>query len=108
LLETLLFVSRLKVSPCQTSSFYVKDKSRSLSSLLDNTSSYDRLVENVAMELGLIESIDALIGNESMGVSGEGGGKKGLSGGERRRVSIAVQLLTNPQGKSSFSLALYC
>lgn len=46
-----------------------------------------RLVEEVILELGLKEAADTRIGNHE---------HKGCSGGEKRRVSIGVQLLSNP------------
>ncbi|KAJ3189650.1 hypothetical protein HK101_008814 [Irineochytrium annulatum] len=45
------------------------------------------LVETAISELGLRECADTVIGDEW---------RKGISGGERRRVSVAVQLLMNP------------
>ncbi|KAI9099904.1 P-loop containing nucleoside triphosphate hydrolase protein [Phlyctochytrium arcticum] len=44
-------------------------------------------VENVILELGLKECADTIIGDEW---------QKGISGGEKRRVSVGVQLLMNP------------
>eukprot|EP01119_Soliformovum_irregulare_P022241 TRINITY_DN756_c1_g1_i2.p1 TRINITY_DN756_c1_g1~~TRINITY_DN756_c1_g1_i2.p1 ORF type:complete len:570 (-),score=129.53 TRINITY_DN756_c1_g1_i2:1856-3445(-) len=44
-------------------------------------------VEGVIQELGLKECADTFIGSASV---------KGISGGEKRRVSVAIQLLTNP------------
>lgn len=44
-------------------------------------------VENVILELGLKDVADSRIGNEMV---------RGISGGEKRRVSIASQLLTDP------------
>lgn len=46
-----------------------------------------RLVEEVILELGLKEAADTRIGNHA---------HKGCSGGEKRRTSIGVQLLSNP------------
>jgi ABC-type multidrug transport system ATPase subunit len=46
-----------------------------------------RVVEEVIRELGLKECADTRIGNSS---------HRGCSGGEKRRVSIGVQLLANP------------
>jgi ABC-type multidrug transport system ATPase subunit len=46
-----------------------------------------RTVEDVILELGLKDCADTIIGNDW---------RKGISGGERRRVSVAVQLLVNP------------
>ncbi|KAJ3010711.1 hypothetical protein HKX48_007231 [Thoreauomyces humboldtii] len=46
-----------------------------------------RRADKVLMELGLKDCADRLVGGE---------GVKGLSGGEKRRLSIGVQMLTNP------------
>lgn len=46
-----------------------------------------KVVENVILELGLKECADTRIGNNS---------HKGCSGGEKRRTSLAVQMLSNP------------
>ncbi|KAF2746946.1 P-loop containing nucleoside triphosphate hydrolase protein [Sporormia fimetaria CBS 119925] len=46
-----------------------------------------RLVEEVIIELGLKEAADTRIGNHE---------HRGCSGGEKRRTSIGVQLLSNP------------
>ncbi|KAI5458646.1 P-loop containing nucleoside triphosphate hydrolase protein [Mariannaea sp. PMI_226] len=48
----------------------------------------NRQAEEVLLKLGLKDCADNLIGNEMI---------KGISGGEKRRVSIAVQVLTNPR-----------
>lgn len=54
-----------------------------------STSAHDRtkVVEEVILELGLKECADTRIGNSQ---------HRGCSGGEKRRVSIGVQLLANP------------
>lgn len=44
--------------------------------------------EEVLLKMGLKDCADVLVGNELL---------KGISGGEKRRVSIAVQVLTEPQ-----------
>ncbi|RKU42524.1 hypothetical protein DL546_004229 [Coniochaeta pulveracea] len=46
-----------------------------------------RIVEEVILELGLKECAETRIGNHQ---------HKGCSGGEKRRVSVAVQMLSNP------------
>src|SRR3978361_75425 len=46
-----------------------------------------QIVEEVILELGLKECANTRIGSTE---------KKGCSGGEKRRVSIAVQMLSNP------------
>ncbi|KAI9316551.1 P-loop containing nucleoside triphosphate hydrolase protein [Zopfochytrium polystomum] len=47
----------------------------------------DAVVESVILELGLKECADTLVGDDW---------RKGISGGEKRRVSVGVQLLLNP------------
>lgn len=44
-------------------------------------------VENLITDLGLEKCADTIIGNSFI---------KGISGGERKRVSIGVELLSNP------------
>ena len=44
--------------------------------------------EDVMLKMGLKDCADVLVGDETL---------KGISGGEKRRVSIAVQVLTEPQ-----------
>ncbi|BFY98583.1 hypothetical protein BsWGS_01622 [Bradybaena similaris] len=46
-------------------------------------------VEEVLVEMGLMNCADTRIGSP-------GGGKKGISGGERKRLSFASEALTNP------------
>lgn len=58
---------------------------------LPSTTSYEervRLVEEVILELGLKECVDTIVG--------DGQRRKGCSGGERRRVSLGIQMLANP------------
>ncbi|KAF9944794.1 ATP-binding cassette sub- G member 8, partial [Mortierella alpina] len=52
-------------------------------------------VDNLILELGLKCCADMLIGDAYASESGSGG-TRGISGGERRRVSAAIQLLTRP------------
>lgn len=47
-----------------------------------------RRAEDVLRKLGLKDCADTLVGNEMM---------KGISGGEKRRVTIALQILTEPR-----------
>jgi ABC-type multidrug transport system ATPase subunit len=47
-----------------------------------------RRAEDVLLKLGLKDCADTLVGNEMM---------KGISGGEKRRVTIALQILTEPR-----------
>lgn len=53
-------------------------------------------VEQVIQELRLTHVINTKVGGEFL---------RGISGGERRRVSIAVQLITNPSNPYILS---YC
>ncbi|KAG0085172.1 hypothetical protein BGZ92_009204 [Podila epicladia] len=59
------------------------------------TSEKYNMVESLIMELGLKSCADVLVGDAHGGESDQGG-RHGISGGERRRVSAAIQLLTNP------------
>eukprot|EP00474_Spongospora_subterranea_P000873 CRZ01331.1 hypothetical protein [Spongospora subterranea] len=52
-----------------------------------STADRNDLVEKVILELGLKDCSTTMIGDEW---------KKGISGGEKRRVSVATQLLVNP------------
>ncbi|KUJ14979.1 ABC transporter-like protein [Mollisia scopiformis] len=52
------------------------------------TDQKNQRAEEVLMKLGLKDCADNLIGSETV---------KGISGGEKRRVSIAVQILTDPR-----------
>ncbi|KAF9564209.1 hypothetical protein EC968_004603 [Mortierella alpina] len=54
-----------------------------------------QVVDGLILELGLKNCADVLIGNAYASESGTGG-TRGISGGERRRVSAAIQLLTRP------------
>ncbi|KAF9179974.1 hypothetical protein BGZ50_006555 [Haplosporangium sp. Z 11] len=54
------------------------------------------LVELVLLDLGLKDCAETMVGDPGGGESGSGG-IRGISGGERRRVSAGVQLLTNPK-----------
>ena len=54
-----------------------------------NTSDEDKhiLVDNIIRELGLNKARDTIIGNDKV---------RGVSGGERKRVAVAVQLISDP------------
>jgi ABC-type multidrug transport system ATPase subunit len=45
------------------------------------------LVDSVIQELGLGKTVDTIVGDEKV---------RGVSGGERKRANIAVQLITDP------------
>ncbi|KAI1087004.1 P-loop containing nucleoside triphosphate hydrolase protein [Rostrohypoxylon terebratum] len=53
-----------------------------------NKSEKNQRAEDVLIKMGLKDCADNLIGNEMV---------KGISGGEKRRVSIAIQILTDPR-----------
>lgn len=94
--ETLQFAARMKVDPRTP----VPASSRSKASngtAVDRSESdrmYECIVSDVIQELGLRECADSVVG-ESSGTSNLMGGNRGLSGGERRRVSIAVQIISD-------------
>lgn len=75
--ETLLFTAKLKVSK----------------ETLQNKS-LDQLVTDVLVDLGLKECMNSRIGDNNMS-----GSRRGISGGEKRRVSVALQIITDPESK---------
>lgn len=94
--ETLLFAARMKVDPKTpiplSSRFKTENPLRSSTDTM-----YSCLVEDVIQELGLREVADNIIGDNNSNVLLTGG-NRGLSGGERRRVSIATQIISDPKG----------
>jgi len=66
--------------------------------LNDYNISHKFQVEDILLELGLKDCADNLVGVA---------GSYGISGGERRRVSIGVQLLTDPSTIISSSMSIY-
>ena len=50
-------------------------------------SSRDDLVEDILDQVGLTKSADTIVGNDKV---------RGISGGERKRLSIAVELISSP------------
>ncbi|KAG0221326.1 hypothetical protein BGW41_006854, partial [Actinomortierella wolfii] len=76
--ETLTYAAHLRLPRTMTSS----DKAA--------------FVELVLLELGLKECANTMVGDPGGGENGSSG-VRGISGGERRRVSAGVQLLTNPK-----------
>lgn len=81
--ETLMFAARLKLN------------TQSLST--SGVTSYDSIVEHVIADLGLRECTNNFVGDSN--ISQISTGNRGLSGGERRRVSIAIQIISDPQGR---------
>ena len=55
-------------------------------------------VDSVIAELGLGEAADTRIGNAEI---------RGISGGERRRVSIGIQMLIDPSKTGSIGYRIY-
>ena len=57
-----------------------------------------QIVDSVLAALGLTSVADRTVGGRSLdGGMIAGGGRGGLSGGERRRLSLAVELITEPR-----------
>lgn len=84
--ETLLFTARLKIANSQISKIVRRSYS--------HDPKHEDIAEEVILDLGLKECQNSRIGDDV-----EAGGKRGISGGEKRRVSVALQILTNPEGK---------
>jgi ABC-type multidrug transport system ATPase subunit len=53
----------------------------------------DVAVDQVILDLGLKEVADTFIGQDGVNIAGS----RGISGGEKRRVSVGVQILSDPQ-----------
>lgn len=81
--ETLMFAARLKLN------------TQSLNN--SGITSYESIVEHVIADLGLRECTNNFVGDSN--ISQISTGNRGLSGGERRRVSIAIQIISDPQGR---------
>ncbi|KAG0267261.1 hypothetical protein BG011_007672 [Mortierella polycephala] len=56
----------------------------------------EQLIESLILELGLKNCAETIIGDASGAEVDQGGLYRGISGGERRRVSAALSLVTNP------------
>lgn len=61
-------------------------------------SSLDTLVDNLIAQLGLSECKNTRIGDNAN--SSNLAIRRGISGGEKRRVSVALQVVSNPQCKN--------
>ncbi|KAF9192310.1 hypothetical protein BGZ50_008674 [Haplosporangium sp. Z 11] len=57
----------------------------------------EQLIESLILELGLKNCAETIIGDASGAEADQGGLHRGISGGERRRVSAALSLVTNPR-----------
>jgi len=90
--ETILFAARMKVDPATPIPSHKHNNESST-----GTDIYTHLTEEVIQDLGLKECADGLVGDNS-GTSQLAGGHRGLSGGERRRVSIAIQIISDCKG----------
>lgn len=92
--ETLLFTARLKIPKNHISKIIRRSHG--------HDPKHEDIVEEVILDLGLKECQNSRIGDDV-----EAGGKRGISGGEKRRVSVALQILTNPEGKAQKSYFWY-
>lgn len=85
--ETVLFAAKMRISATECL--------RRTGSKLDSLAqSYRYIVDEVLLDLGLKECADTRVGDSA----GQMHGRRGISGGEKRRVSIAVQIISDPQG----------
>jgi ABC-type multidrug transport system ATPase subunit len=75
--ETILFTARLRVSPTDVR--------------IQRAGGYEGIARDVMMDLGLRECAHTRIGDDIQAF-----GSRGISGGEKRRVSIACQIITDP------------
>ena len=59
----------------------------------------DQFVEKLLKSIGLYHVKDNLIGYAGTTTGARSGIKRGLSGGERKRVSVCMELVSNPSKK---------
>lgn len=104
--ETLLFTAKLKLVELPGhNSDYRKNTTTTGSSSSNHKAYYDNVVNQVILDLGLKECAHTRVGDDDIAVA-----RRGISGGEKRRVSVGVQILTNPQGKrvaTDFSFTVF-
>jgi len=83
--ETLLFSAKLKTK-------FVNNQSDDISKVKYNNKAdqIHEIVDKIILDLGLKECAATIIGGEALG-------KRGVSGGEKRRVSVAIQIITDPE-----------
>jgi ABC-type multidrug transport system ATPase subunit len=87
--ETLMFAAKMSIS--ENSSVLKSKRKYQLLNISERT--HEMIVDDVILDLGLKECAHNLIGDDILVT-----GKRGISGGEKRRVSIAIQILSNPTG----------
>jgi ABC-type multidrug transport system ATPase subunit len=105
--ETLMFAALLRLNNNATNDHKSHEKLPQTSSSTTTTSSSSRerceaVVQRVILDLGLKECAESLVGED-----GDITGKRGISGGEKRRVSVGVQLITDPQVYCPFYMCIY-
>lgn len=81
--ETLLFAARMKVPRLQNATY------------AEHRATLQALIDEVIQDLGIRECADVAIGSSD---PSNPFSRRGLSGGEKRRVSIAIQIITDPRG----------
>ncbi len=100
--ETLTFAARLvnrsndldgrKLNNGTSSKVESDISSVSTTSGLSDEAALQRTVRQVILDLGLKEVADSYIGQDGVSIAG----RRGLSGGEKRRVSAGIQILSDP------------
>lgn len=100
--ETLLFAAKISTPTEQLPNSCHADHSDQEELGISRVSHLAQHVESMIVELGLKECADYLIGDDQ-----STNGKRCLSGGQRRRVSVGVQILKNPQSKSFTNTFLF-
>lgn len=94
--ETLIFAARMKVDPASHPTTVGRKNEHTQGSRTADAI-YNQLVDDVIQDLGLKECANSMVGDNN-GTSQLTGGNRGLSGGERRRVSIAIQIISDCKG----------
>lgn len=94
--ETILFAAKMRLSKEECVQRIEKtekgSRSKSVSDHAYVDYAYNKIVSSVILDLGLKECSNTRVGDNSQVY-----GHRGISGGEKRRVSIAVQIISDPQ-----------
>jgi ABC-type multidrug transport system ATPase subunit len=93
--ETLMFAAKMYIS----TNAVAEQPTKEFSSFNNSKDIFEMAVDNVVLDLGLKECVQNFIGDDNLVT-----GKRGVSGGEKRRVSIGIRILSNPSSFFFFIL----
>lgn len=94
--ETILFAAKMRLSKDECVQRVEQAEGQTKSNTLSGQAyieyAYSKIVNSVILDLGLKECANTRVGDNSQVY-----GHRGISGGEKRRVSVAVQIISDPQ-----------